>query len=97
MTPPVYSVLQQQASSSQAEKLPFLPFQSESHSSRATSAGLILLLFASLSFNAILIYQQLRTHLEITCETGISYYGKDPVSPTEVTTKMLTVHQQLGF
>ena len=81
MTPPVYSVLQQQASGSQKEKLPFLPFQSESGSSRAPSTGLVLLLLASLSFNVILIYQQIRTHSESTYETGISYYGRDSVSP----------------
>lgn len=81
MTPPVYSVLQQQASGSQKEKLPFLLFQSEYGSSRAPSAGLILLLLTSLSFNVILIYQQLHTHSESTYETGTSYYGTDSVSP----------------
>ena len=68
-----YKILQQQASDPDMDELRSPPLQLRSHSSKLRFAGLTLLLFASLSFNAISFYHQLRAYPGGSAESATVY------------------------
>ena len=68
-----YKILQQQVSDPDMDELRSQSLQSRSHSSKLRFGGLTLLLFTSLSFNAISLYHQLRAYSDGSAESATVY------------------------